>query len=217
VATAVKSKEITAIAAVRKLLDLEAAVVPIDAMGCQNEIAAAIIAQKGESLWAVKDNPPPLARDIEPAFDTVWEHGEPGVDFTECQTVEAGHGRQETRTGCVITNPSGIRDAGLWAQLTAVGMVISERVVNGITSIEARYDDLGVDSLADGLSEVPDRGILLRRQGCGRHGWTPVPASGFPQPSPFLLFCTKIPPAFGQPTGSSGSSRPFLAIRPRAG
>jgi predicted transposase YbfD/YdcC len=28
----------------------------------------------------------------------------------------------------------------LWAQLTAVGMVISERVVNGITSIKARYD-----------------------------------------------------------------------------
>lgn len=139
VATDVKSNEITAIPVLLKLLDLEGAVVTIDAMGCQKEIAAEIIAQKGEYLLAVKDNQPHLARDIEQTFDTVLEHGEPGVDFTESQTVEAGHGRQETRTCCVITNPSGIRDAGLWAKLTAICMVISERVVNDVPSIEVRY------------------------------------------------------------------------------
>jgi predicted transposase YbfD/YdcC len=138
VATDVKAHEITAIAVLLKLWDREGAVVTIDALGCENEIAAAISAEKGESLLAVKDNQPHRARDLEPTFDTVWEHGEPGVDVTASQTVEAGPGRQETRTGGVITNPSGIRDAGLWAQLTAIWMVISERVVNEVSSIEVR-------------------------------------------------------------------------------
>jgi predicted transposase YbfD/YdcC len=139
VATDVKSNEITAIPELLKLLDLEGAVVTIDAMGCQKEIARQIVDQKGEYVLAAKDNQPHLVEDIEQAFDEVLEHGEPGVDFTEYQTVETGHGRQETRTCCVITNPSGIRDAGLWSKLTAIVMVISERVVQGEVSLEARY------------------------------------------------------------------------------
>ena len=51
----------------------------------------------------------------------------------------ARKGRQETRTCCVITNPKGIRDAGLWTGLTAIVMVISERVVNGVAGSETRY------------------------------------------------------------------------------
>jgi predicted transposase YbfD/YdcC len=39
----------------------------------------------------------------------------------------------------VITDPKGIRDAGLWAGLTAIVMVISHRVVHGVASIEIRY------------------------------------------------------------------------------
>jgi len=39
----------------------------------------------------------------------------------------------------VITNPKGIRDAGLWTGLTAIVMVISERVVNGVAGSETRY------------------------------------------------------------------------------
>jgi predicted transposase YbfD/YdcC len=139
VATDVKSHEITALPALRKLLDLEGAVGTIDAMGCQNAIAAEIGEPKGEYLSAVKANQPHRAEDIEQAFDTVLEDGAPGVDFTECQTVEAGHGREETRPCCVITDPSGIRDAALWAKLTAICMVISARVVNGVASIEVRY------------------------------------------------------------------------------
>ena len=39
----------------------------------------------------------------------------------------------------MITNPKGIRDAGLWTGLTAIVMVISERVVNGVAGSETRY------------------------------------------------------------------------------
>jgi predicted transposase YbfD/YdcC len=139
VATDAKSNEITAIPELLELLDLKGAVVTIDAMGCQKEIAAEIIGGGGEYLLAVKENQPHLYEDIGRSFDEVLEHGEPGADFTECQTEEIRGGRRETRTCCVITDPRGIRDARLWAGLTAIVMVISHREVDGEASDEIRY------------------------------------------------------------------------------
>ena len=71
------------------------------------------------------------------------------MDFTEAVTEEVRGGRQETRTCCVITNPSGIRDARLWVGLTAICMVTSERVVNGVPTSEIRYYIGSVDGTAE--------------------------------------------------------------------
>jgi predicted transposase YbfD/YdcC len=139
VATHEKSNEITAIPELLELLDLEGAVVTIDAMGCQKDIAAGIVQQGGEYVLAVKENQPHLYEDIEQAFEEVLEHGEPGVDFTEFVTEGTRSGRKETRTCCVITNPSRIRNMGLWTKLTAICMVVSECEANGISSSEIRY------------------------------------------------------------------------------
>ena len=139
VATDAKSNEITAIPELLELLDLKGAVVTIDAMGCQKAIAADIVNGGGQYVLAVKENHPHLYEDIEQAFEEALDQGEPGVDFTECQTEGVRGGRQETRTCCVITNPKGIRDAQLWVGLTAIVMVISHREVDGVVSGETRY------------------------------------------------------------------------------
>jgi predicted transposase YbfD/YdcC len=149
VATHEKSNEITAIPELLKVLDLEGAVVTIDAMGCQKDIAAGIVQGKGEYVLAVKENHPHLYEDIEQAFEAVLEHGELGMDFTETVTEEVRGGHQETRTCCVINKPSGIRDARLWVGLTAICMVTSERVVNGIPASEVRYYIGSVDGTSD--------------------------------------------------------------------
>src|SRR5438270_864802 len=81
VATEAKSNEITAIPELLKLLDLDGAVVTIDAMGCQKEIAAEIVQGKGEYVLAVKENQPHLYEDIQQAVAEALEQGEPGVDF----------------------------------------------------------------------------------------------------------------------------------------
>jgi DDE family transposase len=60
------------------------------------------------------------------------------VDVTESPTEAVRSGRQETRCCCVITDPKGIRDAGRWAGLTAIVMVISPRVVPGVVSSAIR-------------------------------------------------------------------------------
>jgi len=139
VATEAKSNEITAIPELLKLLDLEGAVVTIDAMGCQKDIATGIVQGGGEFVLAVKENQPHLYEDIQRDFEKALEHGESGVDFTEFQTEEVRRGGHETRTCCVITNPSGIRDISLWTNLTAICMVVSQRVIDGVPSSEIRY------------------------------------------------------------------------------
>src|SRR5439155_23153717 len=94
VATDAKSNEITAIPELLELLDLHGAVVTIDAMGCQKEIAAEIVGAGGQYVLAVKENQPHLYEDLQQAFDTALDQGEPGVDFIECQTEEVRSGRQ---------------------------------------------------------------------------------------------------------------------------
>jgi predicted transposase YbfD/YdcC len=139
VATDAKSNEITAIPELLERLDLKGAVVTIDAMGCQKDIAAKIVDGGGQYVLAVKENQPHLYEDIARAFEEALDRGSPGVDFTECQTEDVRSGRQETRSCCVITEPKGIRNAGLWAGLTAIVMVISHRVIKGEASSETRY------------------------------------------------------------------------------
>ena len=55
-AVAEKSNEITAIPQLLELLDLHGALVTIDAMGCQKDIAEKIVAGGGDYVLAVKDN-----------------------------------------------------------------------------------------------------------------------------------------------------------------
>ena len=57
VATHAKSNEITTIPELLKFLDLEGAVVTIDAMGCQKDIAAAIVRGKGEYVLGREGQP----------------------------------------------------------------------------------------------------------------------------------------------------------------
>ena len=92
-----KTNEITAIP---DLLDqlaetkqLKGALVSIDAMGCQVEIADKIVAHKADYLLPLKGNQPTLEADVEDYFGTA-----PAGELVSKTTVEKGHGRIETRT-----------------------------------------------------------------------------------------------------------------------
>ena len=64
VKTDAKSNEITAIPALLDLLSIEGAVVTIDAMGCQREIARKIIDKGADYIRALKGNQASLHDDI---------------------------------------------------------------------------------------------------------------------------------------------------------
>jgi len=134
-----KSNEITAIPRLLELLDLHGALVTIDAMGCQKDIAAQVVAGGGDYVLTVKENQEHLLEDIQATVAQARDGNLPAAQVDEYTTTERGHGRQERRSYGVIHNVEGIRDRPLWRQLTTVGMCYSERTVNGKTSREARY------------------------------------------------------------------------------
>jgi predicted transposase YbfD/YdcC len=88
-----KSNEITAIPALVERLDLEGALVSIDAMGCNPNIARSILDAKADYLLAVKDNQPTLHADIKSYFETA-----PTSEVEQIETVGKDHGRIEVRT-----------------------------------------------------------------------------------------------------------------------
>jgi predicted transposase YbfD/YdcC len=140
VAVDAKSNEITAIPALLELLDLKGALVTIDAMGCQKDIAAKIVAAGGDYALTVKDNQPHLLEDIQARFAWALDRDFAGVEHDTYETRERGHGREEYRWYTVLHGTAGIRHHEEWAGLAAIGMCYSERTVaGGKTTAEARY------------------------------------------------------------------------------
>jgi predicted transposase YbfD/YdcC len=139
VATDEKSNEITAIPQLLELLCLKGALVTIDAMGCQKDIAAKIVAGGGDYVLTVKDNQPTLHSDIRDSFTHAHESNFAGLDWEEYTTVDRGHGRLETRTYTIIKNPTTLSQSELWANLKVIGMCVSHRVVKDKESAEVRF------------------------------------------------------------------------------
>ncbi len=125
-----KSNEITAIPQLLKMLDLEGALVTIDAMGCQKDIAGDIRASNGHYILAVKANQPTLYDDIMKCFLEAIETDFEGLQWQEIQEEpEHAHGRHETRIYTVIYNPQGLSTASEWKDLNAIIMVYRKRQV----------------------------------------------------------------------------------------
>jgi len=134
-----KSNEITAIPQLLQLLDLKGALVTIDAMGCQKEIAADIVTAGADFVLAVKGNQERLHDDVQTTLTATVQGPTESEQVTFAQTYEANRGRVEQRTCYVTTDLSKIRDSKLWKGLQAVGVIVSERDNNGKREVETRY------------------------------------------------------------------------------
>ena len=139
VATDEKSNEITAIPKLLQVLSLEGALVTIDAMGCQKEIAGKIRAKKGHYLLAVKGNQERLHGDIAAYAGKALEAEYGGIDSSFHETEETGHGRKEYRCARVFTDLSAIRDRSSWPGLACFVAVTTDRTVRGKGESETRY------------------------------------------------------------------------------
>jgi predicted transposase YbfD/YdcC len=121
-----KSNEITAIPALVERLNLEGALVSIDAMGCNPNIAQSILDAKADYLLAVKDNQPTLHDDIKSYFDTA-----PASEVEQFKTIGKDHGRFEIRMHTVshtvdwYASERSYPGAPRFPQLTTIAMVES--------------------------------------------------------------------------------------------
>src|SRR5579864_5571265 len=119
-----KGKELSAIEQLLKLLELNGAVVTIDALGCQKEIARSILDAGGQYLLQVKDNQPALHQKLQAIFAEArlerfvgWEHDY----FTQ---TDGDHGRIETRRLWVCWDGSLLGElAGQWPGVKALILV----------------------------------------------------------------------------------------------
>src|SRR6516165_7426539 len=107
-AVADKSNEITAIPALLKLLDLQGALVTIDAMGCKKRITEEIVADGADYVLAVKDNQPTLHDDVRRVFLEALEEDFQGLAHRSHHTKEEAHGRTEERHYHIIAVPEAL-------------------------------------------------------------------------------------------------------------
>jgi predicted transposase YbfD/YdcC len=134
-----KSNEITAIPKLLEMLDLSGALVTIDAMGCQAEIAERIVSAGGDYCLAVKANQPTLHRGIVDFFADHLEDDFVRAGARHHETHERGHGREEWRFYTICRAPEDLPDGSRWAGLKAIGVSITDATRDGRNCCEARY------------------------------------------------------------------------------
>lgn len=145
-----KSNEITAIPQLLEVLSIAGCIVTIDAMGCQREIAAAIIEQGADYVLALKDNQPSLFEDVRWLFEQAESVQFQAVVHDVAQSIDQGHGRIEIRRCWTLSGSEldYLVQKSQWKGLQTVAMVESERRLGGKVSIERRYylSSLGQDA-----------------------------------------------------------------------
>jgi predicted transposase YbfD/YdcC len=122
-----KSNEIIAIPALLDMLQIEGAVVTIDAMGCQRDISQKVIDKKADYILALKGNQGTLREDVEVFATEQKANGFKDTKISHHKTVDADHGRIETRTYTVIHDVKWLQERHQWPGLKSVVMVESER------------------------------------------------------------------------------------------
>ena len=140
VATEDKSNEITAIPELIDQIDVKGAIVTIDAMGCQKEIAKKIVDAKGDYVLAVKDNQPKLHEAIQDLFSDEHQGDLLKMPHRKHQTSEKGHGRQDERYYVLVKIPRNASWKDAWPGATAVGMAVRvTKTSDGTKSGDVRY------------------------------------------------------------------------------
>jgi predicted transposase YbfD/YdcC len=142
VAVEEKSNEITAIPKLLEMLELGGAIVTIDALGCQKEIAAKIRQGGGDYVLAVKGNHDQLEQDIIAHFqqlDETAEHGRTRRPSSLHETEDGDHGRQEYRRCEAAPVPLDLRGRDAWMDLKTIGRVTRVYSERGQEKSEVRY------------------------------------------------------------------------------
>ena len=141
VAVDAKSNEITAIPELLKMLTIKGAIITIDAMGTQKEIAKQIVEQDADYVLAVKDNQKEIAEAILDVFtlsqnDKFNKNLKPEIYKHE---IEGDHGRIEDRTVYALPAKSIATQTDLanWANIKTI---VKVEYINWMTNkTEIRY------------------------------------------------------------------------------
>jgi predicted transposase YbfD/YdcC len=133
-----KSNEIIAIPKLLSMLAIEGAIVTIDAMGCQRDIAKTILDKKADYILALKGNQGTLQDDVKLFVDEQKAVDFKDVKISRDKTVDGDHGRIETREITVLHDVKWLQERHDWPELKSVVVVESTREVAGKIDREMR-------------------------------------------------------------------------------
>lgn len=136
--TAEKSNEVTAIPELLGMLELQGSIVTIDAMGCQTDIAKAIIAKGAHYVLALKGNQGKLHEQVEDYFNIAEQHHYKALNAKPHTTCEKDHGRIETRR-VIAVSAEYLDSVDAWDGLKSVVMVESRREIGEKQTNERRF------------------------------------------------------------------------------
>jgi predicted transposase YbfD/YdcC len=134
-----KSNEITAIPELLELLTLKGAIVTIDAMGCQREIAAKIVSKQANYILALKGNQGSLRTDTELFMKEQAVVNYRDTTVTCHETVEKSHGRIETRIVTVCADIEWLKERHNWPGLKSIVMIHYHAMWQEKTRDETRF------------------------------------------------------------------------------
>jgi predicted transposase YbfD/YdcC len=154
VKVAEKSNEIVAIPALLDMLAIEGAIVTIDAMGCQRDIAAKILEKKADYVLALKGNQGTLCEDVEVFVAEQKAIGFKDTKVSRYETVDGDHGRIETRTYTAIHDVAWLQERHNWPGLKGLVMVESTREIADKIERETRFYITSLVWLAHALGPV---------------------------------------------------------------
>ena len=138
-ATAEKSNEITAIPELLDAINVNNAVVTIDAAGCQREIAKKVIDAGGDYIFALKGNQETLFQQVQDYVITHLEDEFVGARARKHQEIVNGHGRVDTLTYYQMPVPDCVTRQDQWKGLKTIGLAIRISEQGGKETSDVRY------------------------------------------------------------------------------
>jgi predicted transposase YbfD/YdcC len=149
-----KSNEITAIPKILGDVDIQGAIITIDAMGCQKNIAKQICNEGADYVLALKGNAGLIHDEIMQYFKEAEEAGYEYLEHTHCKQEDLGHGRTVLRTVRCVQDVEWIPQLNEWEKLKGLIEVVSQRTEKGKASIERRYYITSLDANAEKLERI---------------------------------------------------------------
>ena len=117
-----KSNEITAIPKLLELLEIEGAIITIDAMGCQRKIAQKILDKKADYIFSLKGNQGTLHDDIETFFKAEKTKNSEVITKGYHEDLKRNHGRVELRRITVCNGVEPLQEKHNWPGLKTIIM-----------------------------------------------------------------------------------------------
>ncbi len=149
-----KSNEITAIPKILEQINIQGAIITIDAMGCQKEIAAQICDNGADYVLALKGNAGLIYDEVVLYFKEAKEAGYEYLEHTFFQEKDLGHGRSVSRTIRCVQDVEWLPQLPEWKNLKGLVEVICEGKRDGKCYKESRYYITSLDANGEKLAKI---------------------------------------------------------------